>query len=155
MLQHYRAEARRVIWDLRGSEPELQSLDSEVRSAVAELTRERGIATSVEVEGEQVRLPRAMAHNLLRICQEATSNAVRHGTPSRIEVRLRFGEGRVEAAVHDDGAGFDPAAVPDGHFGLEIIRERARHFGGDVVISSRKGGGTTVVAALPYSGNSK
>lgn len=150
MLQHYRSEARRVIWDLRGSELESQSLEKEIRSAIAEITRERQIETSVNVEGEPVPLPRNVAHNLLRICQEAATNSVRHGAPARVDVRLRFDATRVEAAVQDDGTGFEPEMVPDGHFGLEIIRERVRHFGGEMAICSRKGGGTTVTASIPY-----
>ncbi|MBS1825147.1 MAG: hypothetical protein JST93_07480 [Acidobacteria bacterium] len=150
MVQHYRAEARRVIWDLRSNEPELPGLELALQNAVAEMTSNTSVTSKVEVSGQPVPLPGELAQNVLRICQEAVTNALQHGAPSRILVRLRFAEDRLVALVEDDGKGFDPGAVAHGHFGLEIVRERARRFGGDIEIVTRIGGGTTLTASIPY-----
>jgi len=155
MVQHYRAEARRVIWDLRRSEPEPESLSSALSAVLAELTRDRGITARVEVDGAPVPLPGETVQNLLRICQEAASNAILHGAPSSIEIRLRFAPGQVTASVRDDGAGFDPQRIPPGHFGLEIMRERARRINGELQISSQPGAGALITATVPLPQGAK
>jgi signal transduction histidine kinase len=151
MVRHYRAEARRVIWDLRNDQPESADLAVSIRQALAELTRDGGVSAEVNVAGEFPTLPGELSLNLLRIAQEAAGNAFRHASPNRIEVRLRAGGGFVEIEVHDDGCGFDPARVPAGHFGLAIMRERAERFGGRLGVESSPGGGTIVSARIPWT----
>ncbi|MBL8215493.1 MAG: ATP-binding protein [Bryobacterales bacterium] len=149
MVHHYRAEARRVIWDLRHDAPEPTSLDIAIRAAIEQLTGDRGIASHVAVEGDSRPMPGDLAQNLLRICQEAAANAVSHGQPSRIDVTLHYDAAAVAVTVRDDGRGFDPRAVSPGHFGLDIMRERARRFGGELHVASTAGAGTVIRAAIP------
>jgi signal transduction histidine kinase/ligand-binding sensor domain-containing protein len=88
---------------------------------------------------------------LFRIAQEAVANAVHHGRPSRIDIRVSYDERQVELTVADDGCGFDPQAQngvsrDNEHFGLVTMRERAEHVGGGLRIESVPGTGTTVHA---------
>ena len=53
---------------------------------------------------------------------------------------------RVELRLRDDGRGFDPDAIPDGHLGISIMRERAAKIGASVHIETKPGHGTTVTA---------
>jgi signal transduction histidine kinase len=86
-----------------------------------------------------------LRHNLLRIGPEALTNAVKHGKPSRIDVRLRYDHARFSMRVRDDGLGFDTACPPPpGHFGLAGMRERAAEIGARLELSSRVNGGTEV-----------
>lgn len=150
MVHHYKAEARRVIWDLRSNEPELPPLEQALQHSIAEMTANASVISNVEVTGEPIALPGELAQNVLRICQEAVTNALQHGAPSRISVRLRFAKDKLEAAVEDDGKGFDLSTIPNGHFGLAIVRERARRFGGDIEVVTAAGRGTTLTASIPY-----
>jgi signal transduction histidine kinase/ligand-binding sensor domain-containing protein len=151
MVHHYRAEARRVIWDLRSVEPELESLETAIDRALTDLLRGRDVAHQVQVNGRTRQLPPDLAQNLLRICQEASTNAVFHAAPSRIDVTLRFEDEAISLAVRDDGSGFDPERVPRGHFGIDIMRERARRFGGQLELDSAPGRGCIVTVAAPYA----
>ena len=67
-----------------------------------------------------------MEQQLLLICQEALTNAVRHGAPRHIDVELEYGDEQVSVRVCDDGRGFDPARVEQvtGHYGVLSMRER-------------------------------
>ncbi len=85
-----------------------------------------------------------------RVLQESLTNAVRHGGPERIAVRLDAVGGQVRLTVTDDGVGFDPAAAGPG-MGLMGMRERARARGGRLVIRSAPGDGTTIELTLPSS----
>ena len=82
---------------------------------------------------------------MFRIAQEALRNAARHAGASRITLRLAGAEdGRARLDVEDDGHGF--AAVPqaEGHFGLRLMADAARHGGGALAIRSAPGAGTVV-----------
>jgi signal transduction histidine kinase len=67
-----------------------------------------------------------------------------------VSVRLeQHGEGAVRIVVQDDGIGFDPASVSEDRFGIEGIRQRAWLLGGEPLITSGPGRGTTVTVTLP------
>jgi signal transduction histidine kinase len=55
----------------------------------------------------------------------------------------------VRLRIRDDGRGFEPDAVPDGHLGLAGMRARAEKIGGSLAVRSRPGEGTTVDITIP------
>jgi PAS domain S-box-containing protein len=85
---------------------------------------------------------------LLRILQEAITNARRHSVAQRVSVTLKV-EGRdlVVAEVSDEGRGFGPQATPG--VGLSSMRERAAIIGGELDIESEAGRGTRVSLRAP------
>lgn len=154
MVQHYRAEARSVIWDLRESRPASETLAAAVSSALAQLSEDSPILATASTSGEPRRLDEELERNVLRICQEAASNAKRHAHPSRISILLAYRPDGLHIHIQDDGAGFFPAraiGLTSGHFGLAVMQERAERFGGRLSISSQPGQGTIVEVSIPYS----
>jgi len=91
---------------------------------------------------------------LLRICQEAVSNAIRHGRATRIHITVEFDENAVTLSIADNGCGFNPgdpiAAATGKHLGLIGMAERAERIGGRFLITSAPGAGTVVQASSPY-----
>lgn len=80
-----------------------------------------------------------------RVAQEAVRNALRHGQPDKIEVRVTDEDGVVVLEVCDDGKGFDPGKVVlDEHFGLRGLRDLIAEVGGRLEVRSSPGAGTTV-----------
>lgn len=90
-----------------------------------------------------------IALHLFRIAQEAVNNALRHGQPKLITVRLGRLAQHLELVVADDGRGLQE--VPSGHagIGLESVRQRVRLLGGECSIQSGEGGGTAVRCRVP------
>lgn len=90
-----------------------------------------------------------------RAAQEAVSNAIHHGSPSRVEVELTSENGMVTLAVRDDGCGFNIEASRDGEhrpgIGLLSMQERARALRGRLDIDTAPGEGTRVRFAVPAS----
>ncbi len=89
---------------------------------------------------------------VMRVIQEALTNARKHGDAHNVKVAFEQKEGHVVISIHDDGSGFDPADLdPDtgNHFGLLFMRERMAQIGGTVAIKSRPGSGTTVELDVP------
>ncbi|MFC5822823.1 ATP-binding protein [Nonomuraea insulae] len=109
---------------------------------------EERLGIEVEAVLEEVALPPAAEHAVLRLVQEALGNAVKHANPARIEVCLSEREGAVTVSVSDDGTGFDPESLATRHgMGLTLMRERMTELGGRLEIDSDEGG-TKVTASL-------
>ena len=88
-----------------------------------------------------------LQHALVRITREAVSNAIRHGQPGRIGVRLRGEAEGCQLLVEDDGRGFDLAEVQRSGtgYGLISMTERATSLGATLTIDSTPGQGTRVL----------
>ncbi|WP_341726894.1 GAF domain-containing protein [Pseudoxanthomonas putridarboris] len=84
---------------------------------------------------------------LLRICQEAVSNAVRHASPSSIQIETAFSSSGIRLSISDDGRGISHAAHEG--MGLSNMRERLSELGGQLHIVQRQPRGTQILAYLP------
>ena len=74
---------------------------------------------------------------------------MKHAQAWRASVRLeRAGDGALSLLIEDDGKGFDPAAVPVGHYGVAIMHERAQAIGAELRVVSGPGTGTRVEVIL-------
>ena len=91
---------------------------------------------------------------VVRVLTEALSNVARHGKAAAVRVLLRLEDDRLTLEIEDDGVGFELEEVGgpgDGHFGLTLMRERARSAGGELAVRSVPGGGTAVTLRVPVS----
>ena len=144
ILQRIGRELRAAVNDLRLGEEQNRSLPTLVKSLVE---RNRGIVPNCEIEldvGEGVPATPLgeVGTNLLRILQEALTNARRHSGARDVLVSLRVEGDDLVAEVYDDGRGFDPEA-PVG-IGLRSMRERTATLGGKLEVESQPGEGTRV-----------
>ena len=125
-----------------------------LRDLAAKTKSAEGVQLAVAVSGQPRRCSAETEEQLLRIGQEAVSNAVRHGRATKIEVALDYGQDALSLRVSDDGAGFVPTGYPvdtGAHWGSMNMKERAERIGGHVHISSEPGHGTAVLAVAPLS----
>ena len=106
------------------------------------------LGVTVDASLDDVTVPAPVEHALLRITQEACTNAVRHGNARRLAVSMTRQDGHVELAVRDTGTGFDPAA-PHAGSGLAHIRDRVAELGGTVDIDSAPGRGAALTVRVP------
>lgn len=145
------ADLRKSVSALRPEPDDVQDLAAAIARLVDSCSAGPAIVR-FEHEGPPVQ-PRVEAGtHLLRIAQEALSNALRHAHARRIDLRLTNVASGLRLTVVDDGAGFDVDASsidPERGFGLQSMRRRARAFGGRVDVSSRIGGGTRVSVTMP------
>ncbi|MCC5873284.1 MAG: sensor histidine kinase [Gammaproteobacteria bacterium] len=125
-----------------------------LRWLVDRSTTGTGIAVILDLPGEPGPLISEVDVAIYRIAQEAIDNALQHGAPKRLKLRLRRRSTLVTLSVEDDGCGFDAihvlaGLVPFGRSGLLGARERAESLGGGVRVRSQPGRGTVVRAILP------
>ena len=93
----------------------------------------------------QALLPAAVAQAFAGATAEALENVARHADTSKATVRCSADKYEITVTIVDEGAGFDPARVPAGKFGLrESVAGQLARAGGRAQVTSRPGGGTTI-----------
>lgn len=142
-------EARRTVWNLRPLALGETDLVTALQRFASNLSGDGRIAFSQQIEGTPRPLPPSHEDTLLRIGQEALTNAVRHAAATEIRQTLRFGQGWVTFIVKDNGHGFDVVSRIGKGFGLQSMNERLAALGGSLSIDSQPGHGTEVSATLP------
>lgn len=91
--------------------------------------------------------------NVLQIVREAVINAIKHAQASEITVSCEtLANGLHSVAVSDNGCGIPGTQEPAGHYGLEIMRERAGRLEGTLEIAAPAGGGTLITLRFPAAG---
>jgi signal transduction histidine kinase len=145
---------RQLISDLRPSLLDDLGLVAALRWYADDYSQRMSIATQLEVSGDKRRLPPEVETILFRIVQEALTNVAKHAAACNVLVRLEFGTATVRLTVHDDGRGFNPAAVLGAGprrwaWGLLGIQERVALAGGDFEIESQPGAGTSLRVQIP------
>jgi PAS domain S-box-containing protein len=141
------AEMRALIFELRPGNLEQDGLVRALKTHASALQGRLGLPIVVESDLTD-RLPLSAEEILYRIAQEALHNVVKHAAAHQVRVDVRRHEGGVRLRVHDDGKGFDPARVPDGHLGLAGMRARAERVGAHFSCDSEVGAGTTVEVVM-------
>ena len=156
-LRSLRSEVTRVITELRLSLFELRSeVDRHggLAAAISEYARtvgaSAGLRVHVSLDESTARLPAAIEAELLRIAQEAITNARKHAGAGNLWVTCTVDPPYAQVEVSDDGQGLADQR-PDGRYGLAIMAERAERIRGRLEITPRDPSGTTVAVVIGTS----
>ncbi len=146
------AEARRSIWELRSQSSEIEDLPSRLSKMASQMSGPAQPKIGVEVRGTFRPLPGRTEDEVLRIAQEAVTNALRHAQASEIKIELAFDPKLLRLTVADNGRGFSPTGDTtgvSGHFGLKGMRERAEAIGAKLNLETAAGAGTKLSVEVP------
>lgn len=147
-------EARNSIWNMRSQVLETGDLPSALQGILKQMADGAEIQATLDVTGRPRRFAPVIENNLLRVGQEAITNAARHARAKKLHVTLDFGAKQFRLTVRDDGAGFDPTQPPPsgGGFGLVGMKERAAELKGELSVRSQPEQGTEITLTVPLSG---
>ena len=141
LLAHFRAPL-----DARGLLPALSGL-------IRQFQQETGVRVYFQRECRDPHLTGHQQLQVVRIVQEALANVRKHSAADAVRVLMRCdAEQRMHVLIEDDGVGFAPpaaAAAGGEHVGLDTMRERAAHLGGELVVDSEEGEGTRITLSFP------
>jgi two-component system sensor histidine kinase UhpB len=145
MQQHVKA----MLGRLRPATIEDLGLSHSIQRLVA-FWQTRYPAVSFDVNVLEEGFPADIGARVYRVVQESISNALRHGNPGRIDVKVSREDGeKLVVQVTDDGGGLTQEQ-PSGGMGLRGMRERVTALGGELTVAAgRDGRGVTVAARLP------
>jgi len=146
-------EIRRFSHDLRPTVLDDLGLLPTLELLADDLEKE-GIAASFKVVGEAGRLVPEVEVMLFRIAQEAVRNIQRHAQASVAELVIEFRDAKVRLSIRDNGRGCSLPQRPRdlaslGKLGVAGMHERARLLGGNLMLESRPGKGTTITIEVP------
>ncbi len=114
-------------------------------AAIANLPLQPGTGLQVTLSAD--RLPRPIETTVYYVCSEAISNIAKHASASQVHVAITCDDESVLAMIEDDGVGgADASRGP----GLRGLVEHVEAAGGHLAIESPKGGGTTLIATIPF-----
>jgi PAS domain S-box-containing protein len=138
-------EARRSAHALRPQALEQMDLSAALQRMTEQLSTDPSTPITFRLNGAPRPLPPDVADHLLRIGQEALTNALRHAQASEVGVELTFTDEELRLRLTDDGRGF---AMDNQHrkegFGLTGLHERAGLIGAQLTVASQPGCGTQV-----------
>ncbi|HEY9647465.1 MAG TPA: CHASE2 domain-containing protein [Chroococcidiopsis sp.] len=143
------AEARRSVTALRPQLLEDGNLPSALYSLVTQMKATIDAKLIYAVRGNIYPLPSDVENNLLRIGQEALTNAIKYADASEIRIELVYENAQCCLYIKDDGRGFEVGNLPAiGGFGLLGMSERAERMGAQLMIQSQPSQGTEIVVTV-------
>ncbi len=147
LVRHSHEEARRSLQTLRREFLESEGLHTALESFARRMVEHGSVRVLLETPTEESALPYPTKDALFRIGQEAIANALRHGAPTLLRIRVDYGP-MVRLIVEDNGTGFIPEAELRG-FGLGGMRKRAEAISATFEITSQPGSGTIIKVSAP------
>jgi signal transduction histidine kinase len=147
------AEARRSVLNLRSS----VLRETGFVTSLQRLVEHSNLAGRLRCDFRSDRIPEeslpgTVQHQLLRIAQEAISNAVRHAKPTVVSVTLHWDSSNLILQVKDNGSGITKHRLEQSEgVGLESMRERAAQIDAKLEIQTAAGQGTTIIVTVPVS----
>jgi two-component system, NarL family, sensor histidine kinase UhpB len=145
-------DIKSILGRLRTGTPQLElGLAQAVRNLLA-FWRTRYPAVTFECAVTEQEFGSELDDVLYHIVMESLSNALRHGEPTNLSVRIAVEGTQVMATVRDNGRGLGGAIPPaSGGLGIASMEQRASSLGGTLSVrSNRNEPGVTVTAKIPF-----
>lgn len=145
-LSHLVSELRLSIFDLRSEVTPGSTLGSVLADYVHQVGRQTGMTVHLSLSEKPHRLRVEVETEILRIAQEAITNARRHSGASHLWVTFSADPPQATLSITDDGGGLGDAR--EDSFGMKIMKERAHRIGADLAVVSEPDRGTSVALTL-------
>lgn len=145
------AEMRSLLLELRPAALEEAALPDLLRHLGNAFTGKTQVPVQLVVDSGIV-LPTTVKIGFYRIAQESFNNIAKHAEAENVLLHLQRENEQVILEILDDGQGFNLADVPEGHLGINIMRERAESIGASLEIFSKPGEGTRLLLTWKLEG---
>lgn len=144
-------EARSSVWNLSPTGLDKTSLLESLTRVAQQIAGGRADNVKINASGTPWAMQPQAENHVVRITQEAVSNALEHGNAHAITINLAYTANALEVEVMDDGIGFVPHASeqPGRGFGMKNMRHRSMQLGARIKIASEVGRGTQVLLHVP------
>jgi PAS domain S-box-containing protein len=153
LVRHLSQEIRTTSYLLHPPLLDETGISSALSWFVRGLSERSRVAIDLKISDNFGRLPSEMELLIFRLVQEGLTNIHRHSGSKTALIRIERENGMVRVAVEDQGGGMPPERLAEiesrgAGLGIRGMRERVRHFHGDLVIESNPSG-TKIYATLP------
>ncbi|HUD67275.1 MAG TPA: PAS domain S-box protein [Candidatus Sulfotelmatobacter sp.] len=153
LVQHLAREIRTTSYLLHPPMLDESGISSALSWYVQGLAERSSLEIDLKISENFGRLPSEMELLIFRLVQECLTNIHRHSGSKTALIRIEREKNAVHVKIEDQGRGMAPERLAEIQtqgtgVGIRGMRERVRHFRGDLVIESNSSG-TTVSAVLP------
>jgi len=134
-----------TVWAVSPENDNLGELGSYLCQMANKLCEQTPLRCRFYVTGlpAEVQLSSQTRHNICMAVKEAVHNVIKHAHASEISMHMTFTNGELDISIQDNGGGFEPATPTNGN-GLPNMKQRLANIGGQCVVESQPGKGTTV-----------
>jgi len=146
------AEARRTVQAIGPPTLDTAQLPEALAEVSAKWSRAHDVPVELVTTGDAKPMHPEVEVTLLRVTQEALTNAAKHSGAARVGITLSYMEDQLALDVRDDGIGFEPAktkAAKGSGYGIAAMRQRVGRLAGSLSVESEPGSGTVVSAIVP------
>jgi len=145
------SEVRRIIYDLRPMAlDDLGIVPTLKKYILTVMEYNPGVNITFQSLGEESRISSGHEVAIFRLVQECINNALKHGKPKEINVKIEWARNDINVVVKDNGRGFNPEEVREHSFGIIGMTERVDLLQGKIEIHSVINEGTLVMIKIPY-----
>jgi len=139
-------ELRFSVRTLHEDKGEERSLIPMIRTMLNDFYNSAHVVTEFDLKGDPAIVPISLQPTLIRLIQEALTNAKKHGAASFCYINLSCSEEAISVLIKDNGLG--TGSISKG-FGLINMKERIEEHGGSVTFESMEGGGFQIKVQFP------
>jgi PAS domain S-box-containing protein len=141
---------RKISYGLRPSILDNLGLYPAIEWLLSEFKKSTGINYSLSFVPKEEEIDNKLSLVVFRIIQESLTNVARHSLATKVTVNIKLDSEKLKLIVMDNGIGFDSSVLKNRQsFGLLGMQERARSYGGELVIKGKAGKGTVVSLDIP------
>jgi signal transduction histidine kinase len=146
-----------IVWAVNPARDTLEHLVSYLFKFAEEYLALAGVSFRTDIPDELPAVPLAsgIRHNIFLAAREAIHNAVRHGHPATVTLKVAVEAACFTVEIEDDGVGFDVASALAGNRGLANMCERLAQVGGEARFTSAPGAGSSIVFVVPLTGGNE
>ncbi len=134
---------------------ETDGLAGTLQTLARQIDQAGAVRCRFEAAGPAVELSPDKSGHLFRIAQEAVNNAIKHGRPASISIRLQNRRNRLGLEVADDGGGLERTPKPSAGMGLRVMQYRAHALGATLVVEPVSPQGVKVRCSMPLETNAR
>jgi len=140
-----------IVWAINPANDTVQGFAHYFCRAIQNYLEVSGVRSRFDLPATFPLLPleSSVRHNLFLAAKEAVHNAVYHGRPKTVTVRISIQDASVILTIEDDGCGFIDSETLSARHGSANMRQRVEQAGGCFCRESTPGQGTTVVLSVP------
>jgi len=128
-----------IVWALNQRYDSSGDLVSFCRSYASEYLEDKNIKLHFESSGiADIRINGEIRRNIFLVIKESLHNIVKHAKASNVHLLIRIDK-ELQVIIHDDGKGFDPAAIRPFANGIENMKKRVEEIRGHFSIETTRG----------------
>ena len=134
-----------TVWAVNPENDNLEALGNYLCQMVKQLCEPTTLRCRFHVQDlpHTVQVSSQTRHNISLAVKEAVHNIIKHAKASEVTIRMAFTDAILDVSVQDDGSGFQLAEIIPGN-GLSNMKQRLQNIGGNCVIETESGKGTTI-----------